>query len=71
MFTYGRDFRITIFGASHDDYVGILIEGIKAGTHIDFEQIKTSLDRRRPSSIDETSRREKDCLLYTSDAADE
>lgn len=66
MFTYGRDFRITIFGASHEDYVGILIEGIKAGTHIDFEQIKTSLDRRRPSSIDETSRREKDDLVVLS-----
>lgn len=66
MFTYGRDFRITIFGASHDDYVGILIDGIKAGTHIDFEQIKTSLDRRRPSSIDETSRREEDDLVVVS-----
>lgn len=66
MFTYGRDFRITIFGASHDNYVGILIEGIKAGTHIDFEQIKTSLDRRRPSNAEETSRREEDGLTVVS-----
>lgn len=66
MFTYGRDFRITIFGASHEDYVGILIDGIKAGTHIDFDQIKTSLGRRRPASDEETSRREGDELVLVS-----
>lgn len=66
MFTYGRDFRITILGASHEDYVGILIDGIKAGTHIDFDQIKTSLGRRRPASDEETSRREEDGLTVVS-----
>lgn len=66
MFIYGRDFRITIFGASHEDYVGILIEGIKAGTHIDFGKIKTSLDRRRPTSTEETSRSEEDELVLVS-----
>ena len=66
MFTYGRDFKITIFGASHGDYIGILIEGIKAGTNIDFEKIKKSLDRRRPSSSGETLRREEDDLVVIS-----
>lgn len=66
MFTYGRDFRITIFGASHEDYVGILIDGIKAGTHIDFDKIKVSLNRRRPSNIEETTRREEDKLVLVS-----
>ena len=66
MFTYGRDFKITIFGASHEDFIGILIEGIKAGTNIDFEKIKKSLDRRRPSSSGETLRREDDDLVIVS-----
>lgn len=66
MFTYGRDFKITIFGASHEDYIGILIEGIKAGTHINFEKIEKSLDRRRPSSSGETLRREEDDLVVVS-----
>ena len=66
MFTYGRDFKITIFGASHEDFIGILIEGIKAGTNIDFEKIKKSLDRRRPSSSGETLRREEDDLVVIS-----
>lgn len=66
MFTYGRDFKITIFGASHEDYIGILIDGIKSGTHIDFEKIEKSLDRRRPSRSGETLRREEDDLVIVS-----
>ena len=60
MFSFGKDFKITIFGASHDACIGVIVEGIQAGTKIDIDKIKLALDRRRPSLSTETARVESD-----------
>lgn len=60
MFSFGKDFKITIFGASHDNALGIIVEGVKAGTKIDFDGIKKALQKRRPSTDINTSRVEAD-----------
>lgn len=61
MNSLGNVFRITSFGESHGDLIGIIIDGCPAGLRIDVKQIQGELDRRRPgqSSVT-TSRSEKD-----------
>lgn len=71
MFSFGKDFKISIFGASHDNALGIMIEGVKAGTKIDFNNIKSALKRRRPKSDVETSRIEDDEFALISGIEDE
>lgn len=51
---------MTIFGASHDSGVGILIEGVPAGVHLPAELFTADLDRRRPKLHGETTRHESD-----------
>ena len=59
--TIGNKFKLTVFGESHSDSIGAIIEGVPAGLTIDFENIKLEMDRRRPGKSDiSTSRNEMD-----------
>lgn len=58
--SFGNRFKITIFGASHAEEVGIIIEGLPAGIKLDEERFMADLDRRRPKFKGETPRRESD-----------
>lgn len=66
MFSFGNKFKITLFGASHDQMVGVVVEGLKAGTTIDFDFISDELKRRRPSKENETKRIEEDEFAFIS-----
>lgn len=46
--SFGEKFRITIFGQSHSDSIGVIIEGIPAGIKLDFEKINSFMSRRAP-----------------------
>lgn len=48
MNTYGKAFRITTFGESHGDAIGVIIDGCPSNLTIDQEFIQNELDRRRP-----------------------
>lgn len=52
--------RVSIFGASHDETIGIMIEGIPEGIHLPSTLFDPDLDRRRPQRVGETSRHESD-----------
>lgn len=58
--TFGKILKITIFGASHAEEVGVIIEGVPAGVKLDESLFTTDLDRRRPKLKGETPRREDD-----------
>ncbi len=59
--TFGRIFKITSFGESHGDLIGIIIDGVPAGLEFDLDYIQYELDKRRPGqSILTTSRSEDD-----------
>lgn len=58
--TFGNILKITIFGASHADAVGVTMEGVPAGIKLNEELFMADLDRRRPSLKGETPRREAD-----------
>lgn len=46
--SYGEMFRITTFGESHGEGVGVVIDGCPAGISLSVEDIQKELDRRRP-----------------------
>lgn len=58
--TFGNTVSVTIFGESHGEYIGCVLDGIPSGIEIDGEFISKQLDRRRPSGEISTARAESD-----------
>ncbi len=58
--SFGNSLKITLFGESHGDYIGAVLDGIAPGIKIDEEYIKEKLSLRRPSGVISTARREAD-----------
>ena len=59
--TLGNKFKITSFGESHGNVIGIVIDGVPAGLDINIEFIQSELEKRRPGqSSATTSRKEPD-----------
>ena len=65
--TLGKIFRITTWGESHGEGVGVVIDGCPAGIQISISDIEAELDRRRPGQSQiTTQRRETDKPLIFS-----
>ena len=59
--TYGENIRLSIFGQSHSPAIGMTLEGIPAGSSIDFDRLYRFMERRAPGKNEySTARREKD-----------
>lgn len=58
--TFGNNVSYTLFGESHGEEIGIVIDGLAPGIKIDTDFIRLQLDRRRPSGRISTSRTEAD-----------
>lgn len=59
--TWGRKFKITIFGESHGMEIGAVIDGVPSGICIDFDEIYFEMKRRSPGSNKiSTQRKESD-----------
>ena len=59
--SYGESFKITIFGQSHADAIGVVIEGIPAGVTLDTALIAQTMTRRAPGNAPyATARKEPD-----------
>ncbi len=59
--TFGTLFRITTWGESHGEAVGVIVDGCPAGLLLDETDIQKELDRRRPGQSGiTTQRREED-----------
>ncbi len=50
MNTIGKNLKITIFGESHGNGVGAVVDGLPAGIELPHDLIRNDLDRRRPGS---------------------
>ena len=58
---FGKNYCISIFGESHGNALGINIDGIPAGTELNFDFISEEMKRRAPGKSElTTSRTEKD-----------
>ena len=66
MNSFGRIFRVSIFGESHGESVGILIDGCPAGIEINQDDFIEDLQRRKPGNVGTTKRVEDDIPLIKS-----
>ena len=58
---FGRLIKISVFGQSHGEAIGVVIDGLPAGEAVDMEELAAFLDRRRPGKSPlSTSRQEAD-----------
>lgn len=58
--TFGQSVSMTVFGESHGEAVGVVLDGIAPGIDVDESYIKACLAKRAPSKTTDTARREKD-----------
>ena len=58
--TLGHNITLTIFGESHGNAIGAVVDGLPGGIKVSEDNIKAALAKRRPSNNGETSRVEKD-----------
>ena len=58
--TYGKLFKITTWGESHGDGVGVVVEGCPAGLALKESDIQKDLDRRRTGQSKVTTTRKED-----------
>ena len=58
--SFGHTLRLTIFGASHAESVGVIMEGVPKGIILTPGIFTEDMERRRPQLAGETSRLEED-----------
>ena len=69
--SFGEKIKITIFGQSHSDAIGVVIDGLPAGITLDFEKIDAFMSRRAPGkNAYSTTRKEADRPEILSGAVD-
>lgn len=65
--TFGNVVRTTIFGQSHSEAIGCVVDGMPAGFDIDEARLQAFLERRAPGRSDtSTTRREPDRVRFLS-----
>lgn len=57
---FGHILKISIFGQSHGEAIGVVMDGLPAGEKIDLERIAAFMARRAPGGAGATQRSEKD-----------
>ena len=58
--TFGSQLSVTIFGESHGEAVGAVIDGIAPGIFVDMDYVTRRMEERRPSGGISTARKESD-----------
>ena len=64
MNSFGRLFRVHIFGESHGDCVGLTIDGCPAGLSLSVDDFSTDIERRKPGAKGTTPRKEDDIPIF-------
>ena len=60
MNTFGRKFRVSIFGESHGEGIGVVLDGVPAGLDLSEADFAADIDRRRSGARGTTPRKESD-----------
>lgn len=66
MNTFGRMYKTSIYGESHGDSIGVVIDGMKPGIKVDEDALMALIERRKPGGIGTTKRVESDIPHITS-----
>ena len=70
MYTVGNRLRISLFGRSHADCIGCVIEGLPIGMRIDEDFIRRKMELRKPSDGIGTPRKEQDEVIFEAGVTD-
>lgn len=57
--TFGERLKMTTFGESHGEAVGVIVEGVTPGVEIDEAYVQVQMDRRRPGQSSVTTPRKE------------
>lgn len=69
--TFGKTIKYSVFGQSHSEGIGIVIDGLPIGEPIDLERAARFMRRRAPGRAEgDTSRREADAVRVLSGLAE-
>ena len=60
MNSYGTLFKVTLYGESHQEAIGVVVDGMPSGIKIDEALIKSDLEKRKPHAVGTTPRKETD-----------
>lgn len=61
--TWGNHIKLSLFGESHGNGIGIVIDGLPPGIKLDLDEIKAEMKRRAPGrNATTTPRKEKDAF---------
>lgn len=71
MFSIGRKIRLSIFGQSHSQAIGGVLDGIPAGMRLDMDGIQSFMARRAPGRDLTTPRKEADIPVILSGTVDD
>lgn len=67
MNTFGENIKLTIFGESHGDAIGMVLDQLPAGEDVDISQVVEELARRAPGQSElATARSEEDKPIFVS-----
>ncbi len=64
MNSFGRIFRVEIYGESHGESVGVVIDGCPPGIKLEPEDFYTDLEKRKPGSVTGTSKRSESDIPF-------
>ncbi len=64
--SFGKNIHISLFGESHGEAIGVVIDGLKQGIMLDIDNIEKELNKRKPQGSISTSRQEKDSFKIIS-----
>ena len=66
MNTFGRKFRVSIFGESHGELIGVVLDGVQPGIELSEEDFVQNLARRKSGAKGTTPRIEEDKPMLVS-----
>ena len=66
MNTFGRKFRVSIFGESHGELIGVVLDGVQPGLELSEEDFVQDLARRKSGAKGTTPRIEEDKPMLVS-----
>lgn len=66
MNTFGRKFRVSIFGESHGEQIGVILDGVPAGLELSEDDFHQDILRRKSGAVGTTPRIEEDAPVIVS-----
>jgi len=70
-YSTGENIKVTVFGQSHSDAIGVIIDGLPSGLLIDMDRLEAFMERRAPGRNQyQTTRKEPDKPVFLSGITD-